>query len=73
MEGESHGILLLLQILKGEVLAEARTISSRETASITQYGNRKCGTHARVVSQTVEHGNSKNEIRQRKKKVRREA
>ena len=33
-----------------------------------QYGNRKSGTHARVFSQTLEHGNSKNEIRERKDK-----
>ena len=29
-----------------------------------QYGYRKLGTHARVFSQTLAHGNSKNEIRQ---------
>ena len=28
-----------------------------------QYGYRKWGTHARVFSQTLAHGNSKNEIR----------
>ena len=28
-----------------------------------QYGYRKRGTHARVFSQTLTHGNSKNEIR----------
>ena len=32
--------------------------------STIQYGNRKRGTHARVFSQTLTHGNSKNEIRQ---------
>ena len=30
-----------------------------------RYGYRKWGTHARVFSQTLAHGNSKNEIRQR--------
>ena len=30
-----------------------------------QHSDRKCGTHARVFSQTLLHGNSKNEIRQR--------
>ena len=30
-----------------------------------QYGYRTWGTHARVFSQTLTHGNSKNEIRQR--------
>ena len=29
-----------------------------------QYGHRTWGTHARVFSQTLAHGNSKNEIRQ---------
>ena len=28
-----------------------------------KYGYRKLGTHARVFSQTLAHGNSKNEIR----------
>ena len=32
--------------------------------STIQYGYRKRGTHARVFSQTLTHGNSKNEIRQ---------
>ena len=35
--------------------------------SIIQYGYRKWRTHARVFSQTLAHGNSKNEIRQRKR------
>ena len=30
--------------------------------STIQYGYRKQGTHARVFSQTLTHGNSKNEI-----------
>ena len=41
------------------------TTSPREQASTIQNGYRKRGTHARVVSQTLPHGNSKNEIRQR--------
>ena len=36
----------------------------RKGSSI-QYGYRKCGTRARVFSQTFAHGNSKNKIRQR--------
>ena len=32
--------------------------------STIQYGYRKRGTHARVFSQTLTHGNNKNEIRQ---------
>ena len=34
----------------------------QKKARITQYGHRKWGTHARVFSQTLVHGNSKNEI-----------
>ena len=41
---------------------------SEKKARTIQYGNSKCGTHARVFSQTLLHGNSKNEIRQRNKK-----
>ena len=35
-----------------------------KSGSTIQYGYRKQGTHARVFSQTLTHGNSKNEIRQ---------
>ena len=35
-----------------------------KTESIIQYGNRKFGTHARVFSQTLARGNSKNELGQ---------
>ena len=39
-----------------------------------QYGYRTRGTHARVFSQTLAHGNSKNEIgKKQTKKVRRDA
>ena len=31
--------------------------------SPAQYGYNKCGTHARVLSQTLTHVNNKNEIR----------
>ena len=34
---------------------------SERKASTIQYGYKKCGTHARVFSQTLKHGNSKNE------------
>ena len=34
---------------------------------IIQLGYRKCGTHAQVFSQTLAHGNNKNEIRPRKR------
>ena len=39
-----------------------------ERASYIQYGCRKRGTHARVFSRTLAHGNSKIEIRQLKMK-----
>ena len=32
-------------------------------ASSIQYGYRRCGTHARVLIQTLARGNSKNEIK----------
>ena len=35
---------------------------NRKNASTIQYGYRECGTHARVFTQTLAHGN-KNEIR----------
>ena len=40
--------------------------------STIQYGYRKRGTHARVFSLTLTHGNSKNEIRQWDRRRRRE-
>ena len=39
-------------------------LQSRKKVSTIQYGYRKCGNHARLFSQTLAHGNSKNEIRQ---------
>ena len=35
---------------------------SEKKKSTIQHGYRKCGTHARVPSQTLTHGNSKTEI-----------
>ena len=46
-----------------ESSSKARTISPREKQSTIQHGYRKCGTRARVFSQTLAHGNSKIEIR----------
>ena len=52
-------------------LQPKQTISPREKKEGTiQYGNRTWGTHARVFSQTLAHGNSKNEIRQRDRRRR---
>ena len=51
-------------ILTGEASTKASTISPSEKESTIQYGNRKCRTHALMFTQTLEHGNSKNEIRQ---------
>ena len=45
----------------------ALVVELPEKASTIQYGYRKWGTRARVFSQTLAHGNSKNEIRQRNK------
>ena len=39
-----------------------KTISSREKASSVLYCNRKCITHARVLSPTLAHENDKTEI-----------
>ena len=60
--GLSHVAHVVLRVF---ILEKARSI---------QYGYRKCGTHARVLSRTLVYGNSKIEIRQLKinwKKARR--
>ena len=36
-----------------------------QKASSIQYGFRKCETHSRMLSATLAHGNSKNEVRHR--------
>lgn len=43
-------------------------ISERRVASSIQYGSGKCGTHARVVTTTLAHGNSKKKIKQKRMK-----
>ena len=55
--------------LIGEASAKSRTIASTEKASTIQiqYGYGKRGSHARGFSQTLVHGNSKNEIQQKNK------
>ena len=53
-------VLLLLQFQYFQLV-----VASTKTASAIQCDYRKCGTLARVFSQTVEHANSKKEIRQR--------
>ena len=65
--------------LKGYVVSNVSCVHvvalSEKSKYQIQYGYRKCVTHARVFSQTVEHGNGKNEIRQinrRRYEVRRE-
>ena len=46
-----------------ELSLQNKIVLRREKkAQIIQDGDRKCGTHARVSSQTLAHGNSKNEI-----------
>ena len=54
-------------LLSHRILLCARVVALSEKASTIQYGYRKWVTHARVFSQTLAHGNSKNEIRQRKR------
>ena len=54
-------------LLSHRILLCAGVVALSEKASTIQYGYRKWGTHARVFSQTLAHGNSKNEIRQRKR------
>ena len=51
-------------MLIGESSAKARTISTGEKEGTIQHGWIKWGTHARVFSETLAHGNIKNEIRQ---------
>ena len=51
-------------LLSHRILLCARVVALSEKASTIQYGYRKWGTHARVFSQILAHGNSKNEIRQ---------
>ena len=60
---------------KGTVKNTIKKQNKKAQKCTIQYGYRKCGTHARVLSQTLLHGNNKNEIRQRnhKKKMRSEA
>ena len=53
-----------------EALANARTISPHGKASPIQYDYIKWGTHARVFSQTLANGNSKNEISHRNGRAR---
>ena len=52
-------IIIIDSFLTGAATATATTISLREIASTIQYGYRKCGTHARVYSQTFGNGNSR--------------
>ena len=49
------------------ILLCACVVALSEKASTIQYGYRKLGTYARVFAKTLAHGNSKNEIRQRKR------
>ena len=71
-------LLLLSSMIEASGLSHAAScldwVFILGKASSIQYGYRKCGTYARVSSQTLAHGNSKIEIRQLKikgKKARR--
>ena len=46
------------------LISESSAISPAKKENTIAYGYRKCGTHARVFSQSFPHGNSKNKIRQ---------
>ena len=61
-------LLLLSSIIEATALSHAASclnwvfILGKENS--IKYGYRKCGTHARVFSRTLAHGNSKIEIRE---------
>ena len=56
-------IIIIYFIFSSIALAFQNKIVARreKKAQLIQDGDRKCGTHARVSSQTLAHGNSKNE------------
>lgn len=59
----------LITFFKGEALANARTFSlPKKKKSPIQYEYMKCRANAQVFSQTPDHGQSKNEIRQMNEK-----
>ena len=65
VHGNSKNKLVSLIRFWKATLGPKRTISPHDKRRQLQHGCRKWGTHARVFSQTLMHGNSKNEIRQR--------
>ena len=52
-----------IELTKNKMDLNNRKMTNHRGSTI-QYGYRKRGTHARVFSQTLAHGNRKNEIRQ---------
>ena len=58
-------LLLLLQLVFDRRQFDNFDLSFREIDGTIQCGFRKWGIHARVFSQTLAHGNSKDEIRKR--------
>ena len=60
-----HWLVLLKFILIDEASDQIDYCALQKKECTIQYGYRTLGTHARVFSQTLWHGNSKNEIRQR--------
>ena len=58
-----HGELMRLVVL--EQARHTKEYWCPKTANTIQYGYLKLGTHARVFSQTLAHGNRKIEIRHR--------
>ena len=53
-------------LIEGKSTMKNAMVRNKKKRTI-QYGYRKYETHERVFSQTLMHGNSKNEIRQRNK------
>ena len=60
--GCSEGLRARKQRLLAKTVWLMNLTPKLQGLSTIQYGYRKCGTHARVFSQTLAHGNSNNEI-----------
>ena len=57
-------IIIIVWFLIGKTLVEEELFRLvLKTSSTVQYGHRKCATYARLFSQTLAHGNRKNEKR----------
>ena len=61
-----HNRIIIIINLWQATLRPFRSCRFAKKEETIQYGYMKMGTHTRVFSQTLEHGNNKNEIRERK-------